>query len=144
MVDIVLSGDTEFMAALRGMSDDVMQAVSRAVEATGLELRGDIIKSVNSGPASGRVYQKYKPRRTHRASAPDQAPMTDTGRLVNSIVFDRDGPLTVTVGSNLVYALYLEYGTRKMAARPYFRPAVDAVRDKFVRRLNAAIYGAMK
>lgn len=31
------------------------------------------------------------------------------------------------VGSNVGYALYQELGTRKMAAQPYLRPAVESV-----------------
>ena len=31
------------------------------------------------------------------------------------------------VGSNLIHAIYNEFGTRKMAAQPFLRPAVDAV-----------------
>ena len=31
------------------------------------------------------------------------------------------------VGSNLEYAIYQEFGTRKMAARPYLRPAIFAI-----------------
>jgi phage gpG-like protein len=31
------------------------------------------------------------------------------------------------VGSNLDYATYQEFGTRKMAAQPHFRPSIDLV-----------------
>lgn len=31
------------------------------------------------------------------------------------------------VGSNLLHAIYNEFGTRKMAAQPFLRPAIDAV-----------------
>mgnify|MGYP002281215639 FL=1 len=73
--------------------------------------------------------------------------MTDTGRLVNSIEFDQavvGGSLSATVGSALAYALYLEYGTSRMAARPFFRPAVERMRPKFQADLEAAINGATR
>ena len=80
----------------------------------------------------------------HQASAPGEAPATDTGRLMGSIYFDREGPLTATVGSKLAYAEWLEYGTSRMAPRPYFRPAVEAVRPKFERALERALAGVIK
>jgi HK97 gp10 family phage protein len=139
MVTITLSGGKELQAALQNMQGQLASEVSKAVTGTALELRGDVIKRINRGPASGRVYQKYNPRRTHQASAPGQAPASDTGRLANSIFFDTRGPLTAVVGSNVVYALYLEYGTTRMAARPFFRPAVEAIRPKLQSRLEAAV-----
>lgn len=143
IVRIKLEGKKTMQAALREMSDDVRQAASKAVLGTAMELRGDVVKSIQSGPASGRTYRKYNPSRTHRASAPGQAPMSDTGRLASSITFDTRGDLTAIVGSAIVYAVYLEYGTSRMAARPFFRPAVEQIKAKFDRRLEAAIGGAV-
>ncbi len=38
--------------------------------------------------------------------------------------------LTVRVGSNVEYAKYLELGTRRMAARPWLRPALAQSKAK--------------
>lgn len=143
-IRINLNGSKELQAALRNMSDEVRGNVSKAVIGTAMELRRDVVKSIQRGPASGRTYQKYNPRRTHTASAPDQPPMSDTGRLANSITFDKIDDLTASVGSAIAYAAYLEYGTSRMAARPYFRPAVQRIEDKFNDRLEAAIKGAIR
>ena len=138
-VTLRLEGSAELQAALRQASGEIKQAVSRAVVGTALELQGNIKTSIARGPASGRTYEKYNPRRTHTASAPGQPPMTDTGRLVNSIEFDKIGDLTATVGSKLAYAPYLEYGTSRMAARPFFRPAIEEIRPKYMTRLERAL-----
>ena len=138
-VTLRLEGSAELQAALRRASGEIKQAVSRAVVGTALELQGNIKTSIARGPASGRTYEKYNPRRTHTASAPGQPPMTDTGRLVNSIEFDKIGDLTATVGSKLAYAPYLEYGTSRMAARPFFRPAIEEIRPKYMTRLERAL-----
>jgi HK97 gp10 family phage protein len=143
-VRIRLTGSDALQAALREASGDVRAAVAREVTATAIRLRKDIVRSIQRGPASGETYVKYKPRRVHTASAPGQAPASDTGRLANSIEWDVMGPMTATVGSKLAYAVHLEYGTRKMAARPFFRPAVERMRKQFNARLNAAISGALK
>lgn len=138
-IAIRLEGSKELQAALQRASKDIRDAVSRAVVGTALELQGNIKTSIARGPASGRTYEKYNPRRTHTASASGQPPMTDTGRLVNSIEFDKIGDLTATVGSKLAYATYLEYGTSRMAARPFFRPAVEKITPKYQERLEKAI-----
>lgn len=143
-VTIRLDGSAELQKALQRASAEVKQSVSRAVVGTALELQGEVKTSIARGPASGRTYQKYNPRRTHTASAPGQPPMSDTGRLVNSIEFEKVGDLTATVGSKLAYAVHLEYGTSRMAARPFFRPAAEAIRPKFMARLERAIGDAVR
>lgn len=47
-----------------------------------------------------------------------------TGRLRASIHHGKLGDLTYYVGSNVEYAVFVEFGTYKMAAKPYLRPAM--------------------
>lgn len=54
----------------------------------------------------------------------------DTGRLRSSITVKRT-PDGAVVGSNVEYAPYVEYGTSRMAAQPYLRPAVLIAVGKF-------------
>lgn len=61
------------------------------------------------------------------ARAKDIVPV-DTGNLKNSIQTAMESDLTAIVGTHVEYAPYVEYGTRKMAARPYLGPAAEAVR----------------
>lgn len=143
-VTIELTGSKELAAALDRASNEIREQVSEVVIGTAMALKADIAQRIQRGPASGRVYQKYNPRRTHQASAPGQAPMSDTGRLANNIFFDTEGQMSAVVGSTIAYAVMLEYGTRKMAARPFFTPAVEAMRPKFAKQLERAISGAMK
>ena len=150
-ITVELAGSKELQDLLRGMSKDIEAEVQKAVVQTALDLQSDVKKSISEGPASGRTYKKYKPKRTHTASAPGQPPMTDTGRLVNSIEFDTLGKLTATVGSKLAYAVWLEYGTKTMnfaggvgGPRPFFRPAVERIRPKFTKNLEAAIERATR
>ena len=55
-----------------------------------------------------------------------QCAPVDTGALRASIGMDTLDALAVAVGPTVHYAPYLEYGTYKMAARPYMGPAGDA------------------
>ena len=139
MVTIRLEGSKELAAALKSMGPKLRAEVGKAVTATAIELRSDVVKRIKRGPNSGITYRKSNPKRVHTASAPGQAPADDMGGLANSIFFDNIGDMTAIVGSRLIYALYLEHGTRNMAARPYFRPAAEEMRAKFENRLEAAV-----
>lgn len=65
--------------------------------------------------------------------AKEYAPV-DTGTLRASIghVVNRMGRDTVkaVIGSNVEYAPYQEFGTYKMAAQPFLRPALENSRDE--------------
>lgn len=52
----------------------------------------------------------------------------DTGNLKNSIQTHMDGDIQATVAAHAEYAIYVEMGTYRMAARPYLVPALEAVR----------------
>ena len=139
-----IEGEAQLMAALRAYGEKADAYVSDAVNATGLELRGDIVKAYQRGPASGRVYQKSNPTRTHQASAPGEAPATDTGRGASSIEFKREGKMSVSVGSLLAYLAMLEFSTTRIAARPAWIPAIEKMRPKFRQRLETALARAAK
>ena len=110
-------------------------------------IRGEAIKSIQTGAKSGVVYQMYNPRREHRASAPGQAPASDTGNLVSKIVVRQKGVNVTNVESNANYSAFLEYGTSKMQPRPFMLPAfekskkpiLDATFTRVVRKIEEII-----
>ena len=106
----------------------------REVIAGGAQLiRGEAIRSIQTGPKSGRTYEKYNPRRTHKASAPGEAPASDTGNLVSQIRDKEENKDLVKVESNALYSSFLEFGTSKMLARPFLFPATERSRPKIVK-----------
>ena len=75
---------------------------------------------ITAGGKSGRIYTRRGVK--HQASAPGEAPASDTGRLVNSrrITLDsKDIRARLTFATR--YALPLEVGTRRVEPRPYAR-----------------------
>ncbi|MEM2122911.1 MAG: HK97 gp10 family phage protein [Candidatus Bathyarchaeia archaeon] len=46
-----------------------------------------------------------------------------------STIFHRTEGLTARVGAAAHYAVYVEFGTRYVSARPYLRPALEAYRQ---------------
>jgi HK97 gp10 family phage protein len=56
----------------------------------------------------------------------------DSGNLRSSITTEVKDE-EVIVGTNVEYAPYVEYGTKRMRAQPYLRPALDKNRKDLVR-----------
>ncbi len=100
------------------------------VGAKGKRGKGMIAAGMRS--RNGRVTVGYK---VHRASAPGEAPAIDTGYLVNTIQTRKTGTGSAQVSVGADYAAPLEFGTRKMAARPFLRPAADRAWAKFMELL---------
>ncbi len=98
----------------------------------------------------------------HVASEEGQPPAVDTGRLRASISTNWsessfgsinrigakakegdgvgqpskiEGKFTVVVGTAVNYAPFLEFGTRRMAARPFVRPAYDRMKNRIARMI---------
>jgi HK97 gp10 family phage protein len=62
-----------------------------------------------------------------------------TGFLRDSIFADVvESDLSLILGDTASYASYVEFGTCRMAAEPYLRPALDASQDRIV---NAILMG---
>lgn len=61
-------------------------------------------------------------------SAEDNVPV-DTGNLLSSISSDNDGYSMIECEASADYAQYVEFGTWKMSAQPYFIPALEEAFD---------------
>lgn len=124
--------ETEQIERNMAMLSELYSAeVAKAAVAGGQLVRGTAIKSirnqsygrtVNKTRAGGGTYQ-------HVVSNKGEAPNTDTGRLISSIQMEVT-PRDVFVGTGLKYGKFLEFGTSKMAARPWLNPALESNRKK--------------
>jgi len=81
------------------------------------------------------------PTSTHpqyAASVDGEPPHTRTRRLLRSITSELDKrPVPILrVGTNVKYAVWLELGTKTMAARPFLRPALMRARRDINRLLR--------
>jgi HK97 gp10 family phage protein len=93
--------------------------MERKLDAAAEVVKNNIIDEFG-GPRRGRFYSGAQTR----SSAPGEAPAVQTGNLVRSIASDKPRALTRDVGTNVKYGVYLEFGTRKMAPRPFLKPAL--------------------
>lgn len=111
---------------LKSIEPEVKAGAIDGLNAIGLAMLNAAKRKIQGGSKSGRTYRKSNPSRTHRASAPGEAPATDTGGLVNSGFHEVDEQgLEVKIGFAKFYAALLEFGTRLMAKRPFLLPTVE-------------------
>ncbi len=104
---------------------DISQALFRAGQ--NIEVTAEFL--ITQGSVSGAG---------HVPSAPGQPPNRAIGVLDGNIETIQARPYTVLVSSNAPYAAALEFGTSRMAARPYMAPAVAMKREEagdFVRQV---------
>lgn len=125
-----ITGIKELSAALKALGPEVTAKVRMLNLKTGLAVQMDAIKSIQRGPKTGRQYTRRSV--THQASAPGEAPATDTGRLAGSVKRVDDG-IEVAVGTSVEYGAFLEFGTSKIKPRPWLFPALEANRQKWER-----------
>ena len=83
MTTIKIKGLEPTLKNLRLLQNGLDKELTNVLRGGGQLIRGEAIRSIQTGPKSGRTYEKYNPRRTHKASAPGQAPASDTGNLVS-------------------------------------------------------------
>lgn len=100
--------------------------------------------------AGASVYQaelKMKLGRNHGGvpSLPGNPPNSQTGDLSRSITVKSKEIGTAQIGPNVPYGVWLEFGTTKMAARPFVRPVAadkrigDRVTAKVAQTINATV-----
>jgi HK97 gp10 family phage protein len=94
------------------------------------QIRAEAFRSISAGSVSGK---------NHIPSAPNTPPNRDTGALQAGLEVQRTGPLTAEVRAETPYSAPLEFGSSKVAARPFMRPARDKVaavaEQEFARKL---------
>lgn len=122
-------------AILNRMSDEVVHEVEQALFAGGEMIAVEAQISITAGAVSGA---------NHVASSPGEAPNNDTGTLAGGIETTRTGRLKVEVSSNAPYSENLEFGTSRMAARPFMAPAANAKRREVNKLVDKAVKRAIR
>lgn len=130
--------------ATQAFKNELAREMLIALDASGRKVEAEAKRSIMQGQKTGKLYKRRTV--THQASSPGQAPANDTGRLVNSIasyVVRNGNYALVTAGKGIAkYAAMLEFGTSKMAARPFLFPAAEKSRQWINERMNKAVTNA--
>ena len=117
---------------------DIVQNFQRTPKAMGTRSRAGLKRNKKGQFLKGSGQLRVtKGQKLYERSKPGETPAIQTGDLRRSIAQETDaanlvtriGPRATTgKGKSLKYARHLEFGTRKMAARPYMRPAIFRAR----------------
>jgi HK97 gp10 family phage protein len=130
---------------LKALQADAQRPVKDAIRGGALAVEREAKTTVQRGQRSGRIYFRGKTRRPHQASAPGEPPKSDTGYLASHIttVLDADG-LGASVESQSDYSKSLEFGTSKMAARPFLFPSFERLKPRIKERIAQALNAAFR
>ncbi len=114
-------------------SDGIREALRDIGQLHVIEIR----RLLDTGPKTGRIYNKPG-RPPHQASAPGQAPATETGALAKSADYAaRD--LELEVGEREPYARRLEDGGGRIKPRPHIVVAANNVAGDAVEMLEERV-----
>lgn len=114
--------------------DSLINEATKVTEGAADVMAENMKKSILTGAKSGQQY--FSNGRRHQSSSPGQAPANNTGALVRSIKVKKNGRnATITISKD--YAIYLEFGTSKMRARPFIIPAFLKTKKWFTDKLNS-------
>ena len=143
---VVFKGLKKLNKQLDKLQKDIDAPALQALGQSALVIHGHAVKSIQER-SPGEI-EIINGRRVQR-SKPGDPPNTQTGRLVKSIRWVLNKSLKMaTVGSRLNYAFFLEFGTSKMAARPWLRPAFlknkKLIGELYARTIQRAIKGVAK
>jgi len=119
----------------------VRAASSRGVEKVGRMLIQEYIRLIFDTPKTGRVYAG------HKASAPGEAPASETGRLVNSFKLNIKPDLKTAraiVSNTADHARKLEFGTKRMLPRPFMRRGLANIKDEALKKYGIELRIALK
>jgi phage gpG-like protein len=81
-------------------TDELKKKLERRIKLAAEKVKTQVQKNIS------------QPTRAIGPSKPGDFPHADTGRLRNTIFWRMDGELRAIVGTNLIYGLWLEYGTQ--------------------------------
>jgi len=112
-IELDVSGIDRLLATIPGKADDVLDVAAHRIERRA--------KASMKGGGS-----------PHQPSKPGEPPHRDTSALVNSIHVEARAPLSRDIMDGVDYGIHQEFGTSRMAARPWLSPAVEAEREYLV------------
>jgi len=143
--------DVKIDKSLITMAEKMLENVKEAVERATLEVKEEVIDNIGHGyeklnyPPISESYKKQLERKGLLPHVGLISPKEDKKKLIKSIGHKmKDGGLTGVIFTNRPYAIYVENGTRKMPARPFFKPALEAKKERVEELIKKAIDDALR
>tara|TARA_Y100000593_G_scaffold94776_1_gene195927 strand:- start:1778 stop:2221 length:444 start_codon:yes stop_codon:yes gene_type:complete len=124
---------------------DTESNVQKVVASIANNIRNTAVVSILQNARAGNEVTRYNPTRTIRTSKAGDPPASDSGFLANQISLKISAnKFEADIISNADYSEALEFGTLKMAARPFMQPAAEQARSKFRNNITKAIKSGLK
>lgn len=137
--DLSITGMPELLRRLRSMPEAIQTKVARGAVATAAAvIKNEAI--LRAPYYSGPVGKNHPPPGTLR-NAIYQMRITaeSTPTLETWLVSARKGNKAAEKGMDAYYASWVEYGTVKMSARPFMRPAFESKKEAAVEAMRGYI-----
>lgn len=126
---VELEGQEELRAALNRFDIAAIRASKTVVGQSALEIERE---AKMRAPV-----RAFVPEYPISAAKAAQAPGSNVRDRIKTIL--RDAGMTATIGTGYFVARFVEFGTRKMSARPFLGPAFEIMRPKYLTRLRDAL-----
>lgn len=138
-VGVKIRGGDRIRERLRALGEAGDRAAREALATTADEVAARAVELIDTGPKTGRVYPATEGFGARQASAPGEPPARDTGNLSGLIGVDEVNlpRMRVAIFSSAEYSADLEFGTSKMAPRPFLRRALREIGPRIVQHLRA-------
>jgi HK97 gp10 family phage protein len=149
------------------ISSTVMGGIVKGLASTQIGA-SRLVRATLSRPGMGTLYRvgqgakggrNLRARGFHRASLPGSPPAVNTNRLraswsvervwggggdTISAVYRQGSTAILRYGSNVPYARFLEFGTRRMKKRPYLRPTMPKIADISLKLIAVQVKAALR
>lgn len=138
-IGVELQGLQQLLSQLQRLDQSAGQSLEEVITDLVTDTHSLAVAGIEGGPKSGRTYRRGNV--THQASAPGQYPASDTGGLAGSVRFElpQPGNMTGRVGTSVAYGPMLEFGTSRMAARPWLMPSFERAKIGVEKELRARL-----
>lgn len=149
----------QFSKYLDNIAPQVNEEVTEAIELCCQKVRSDIQESMAKTERNmDKSYYAHNKTTPHHPSLPGNPPAPDSGNLRNNSIryeihAEPRSPYGVvgTTQKDPPYGQYLEYGTSKVAPRPWLRPAMEknnewirqSIAKAVVRGLKGEVFGRL-
>lgn len=114
----------------------IMSDIGKNLFEIAKEYSNDVIRQMTGTATDANTSYKRGKKGIHHPSLPGYPPARDSGALVRSIIVEKN-TFGATVNVKAPYAGFLEYGTKKMAARPVWEDTLEHV--KVINKITAEV-----
>ncbi len=121
-----IQGSKELQAIIKKMKASGDKQLQAMLAEGAIDTDAEAKRLIASRQSRGREYKRG--RISHIASTAGNPPNTDTGRLIRSVkIMKISGGYDVGSRQDAPHGLWLEFGTSKMAARPWLSVAYNKI-----------------